>query len=289
MAEKKFAVISNYGLETKTFTKCRDNWAFYSSHHPTVPFYVFLEESDRAFTGIHFNGYDYLIHLDPDKFPEETASTYDSNSVWSTLQMRRIFERWTRQIEYITRIHPDHFIVYVNITAFYCFTSLRNIINALPSTNVYAGWPLFYRPEGFFYHSGSGIIFSPDVAEKLVNRANRVQYSGHEAGDILWGRLLADVARTILPFAQVTPETLNTTKFIEYVTHIDKFIDSGHFLFRFKNSGLNISREHIDPPLQLYTMINSLKDNPVRHAKLYPLIEEEHKKISRGVGLTVIG
>jgi hypothetical protein len=289
MTSKNFVVISNYGIESKTFTKCRENWAFYASHFPEIPFYVFREETTSQSPRIHFDGHDYLITLDPYRFPEESSSTYHLNSTWTSRQLKRIFERWTRQFEYVSRAHPDHFVVYTNITAFFCFHALNELVEYLPKANIYAGFPLFYRPESFFYHSGSGVIFSPDVIDRLIKRTNELSYDGQEAGDLVWGRLLLEIPRTILPFAQITPYTTPAGSFSEYLKYLQNFLDTGHFLFRFKNTELKSLREDIDPQLQLYAMFQSLRALSDRRDRRLVLIREEYEKILKGIGLTVIG
>jgi hypothetical protein len=289
MTRRKFAVISNYGSESKTFSECRKNWSFYSSQFPKVPFYIFREAIEETSSGIAFDGQDYVITLDQKKYPVESHSTYHENSTWSVTQLRRIFERWTQQIKYVITHHPDCYVVYTNITAFFSFQAIEELLSHLPSEHVYAGWPLLYRPEKLLYHSGSGILLSPDVARILVERASGFNYLGTEAGDLVWGRLLKDVPRTVLAFAQITPQDLKTTNFVEQIRFIDRYIEQGHYLFRIKNSGLATPREIIDPPLQLYTMIQSLKDVPDKITRQLAATNLAREQIQNGHGITIIG
>ena len=289
MSRRKFVVITNYGPESKTFSECRKNWAFYSSQFPTVPLYVFREAGNETSPGIEYDGQDYVVALDQNKYPLELHSTYHDNSNWTVTQLRRIFERWTQQIKYVINHHPDHYVVYTNVTAFFSFQAIEELVVHLPGERIYAGWPLFYRPEKIFYHSGSGILLSPDVARLLVDRALKLNYSGTEAGDLVWGRLLKDVPRTVLPFAQITPQDLKTTNLIEQIRFIDKYLGQGHYLFRIKNGGLNTPRELIDPPLQLYLMIQSLKDVSDRVPRQLALTNLAREQIQNGHGVTIIG
>jgi len=282
-------VMSNYGFESPTFVACRQNWASYLANFPSIPSYFFRETQSTQSNIVESNGYDHLIYVNPNDYPLEPKSSYGRDNKWTVLETQRTWKRFVTQLEFVISNHPDHWVIYVNITAFLSLTALNRILPALPDKGVYAGWPHLLRSDNLLYHSGSGIIYSPDIARLLLTRLNEYSFSGLEAGDIVWGKLLHDIPRSIIPFAQVTPYDTGSSDLVGQLGHACRYLDKGHYLFRIKNTSDTLPRELIDPQLQMYIMLESLRDLESRSRLHLSLTINAHNQVRLGQGITVIG
>jgi hypothetical protein len=288
MNSESFTVMSNYGLESETFVQCRKNWEFYRNQNKSVKCFFYREQTNPSTIEIHYDGYDHLVAVDENRFPR-TVSEYDKTGNWSVQESKRGMERWKNQLRYTLKETSDLWIVCVNITAFFDFLAISSILPMLPKSGLYAGWPLYYRPEGLLYHSGSGLIFSRDVAQILLEQLELHNYNGHEAADLVWGKVLKDIPRTVLPFAQITPEDTAKTDLIDQLKAADRAIDEGQFMFRIKNLRPGLLREYQDPQIHLYIMLQTLLKRTEREHKFMPLIAMAFENVKRGIGMTVIG
>ncbi len=82
MNSQSFTIISNYGLESETFVQCRKNWEFYRLQNKSVKCFFFREQVHPEIGEVHYDGYDYLVAVDDDKFPR-AISEYDKTGNWS--------------------------------------------------------------------------------------------------------------------------------------------------------------------------------------------------------------
>jgi len=287
MDQRKIVCFFKYGSEDKTFLECRKNWEFYSSHHKDIMCLFFRGESSDATPEPTFDGYDYVIGENGRDFARPNKSTYSQNTNWSQLELWHGMQTWIQAFTYVVNRFPGSWIIWVNVTAFVSFEALKVVVDRLPGEKVYGGWPLFYRPEAFLYHSGSSVILSPDVARLLLDRITG--YLGTESIDILWGRLLYDIPRTIIPFIQVTPEDLPVSSLKAKLDFVEQCVESGHFFFRIKNHGLDCPRHLLDPAIQMFIMTQSLRREPDMAERYLQLISQAHQKALRGHGIAVIG
>jgi len=283
----RIAAFFSYGFESETFIRCRQNWAFYTQYHRDVDCYFFRETESTSDGSIQYIGQDYLVPMDEGILPSEKFSTYDSNAVWTSKETRRTLNKWTRALEYIISRDSNCWIIYCNITAFFSFGAIKSIIQRLRSYSIYAGWPHIYRPESLLYHSGSGIIFSPDVAKTLL--MGMQSYAGEESADIVWGRILVNYPRTVLPFAQITAEDLKSSDDLYKFRIARELLEDGFYLFRIKNQSPERSRELIDPQVQLFLMIESLLLESSYDSKYIAATNEALDRFRRGEGVSIIG
>lgn len=276
-----------YGDEDKTFLECRKNWEFYLSQHQDIHCLFFRGDPTISSGEPLFNGYDYMIGEAGRAHPRPTESTYSKNTTWSHLELWHGMQSWIQAFNFVVNNYPTAWIVWVNITAFISFQALKYLVNFFPKKLVYGGWPHLYNPERFLYHSGSSVIFSPDVARLLANRI--AGYQGIESIDILWGRLLLDVPRTIIPFLQITPEYFPDKNLRARLDRIAEALEKGHYFFRIKNHGMDVPRYLLDPTLQSFLMARSLMLEPQMADRYLALTLEARDDVINGRGLTVIG
>jgi hypothetical protein len=133
------------------------------------------------------------------------------------------------------------------------------------------------------------VIFSRDVAQFLLEQLESYNYTGQESGDLVWGRILKDIPRIVLPFAQITAEDTGKTDLIDQLKVTDRAIDEGHFIFRIKNLRPGLLREYQDPQIQLHIMLQTLLKRKERINKFMPLVTLSFERIKHGHGMTVIG
>jgi len=219
--------------------------------------------------------------------PAPGESTYSQDAMWSYLEHWHLMQSWIQAFTFTVNTHPGAWIVWINITAFISFEAIKYLVNNLPESNIYAGWPHFYNPEKFLYHSGSAVIMSPDVALHLANRISG--FRGIASIDILWGRLLLDIPRTIIPFVQITPEYFSDNNLRTRYERILQAVDNGHYFFRIKNNGMDVPRHLLDPKLQSFLMVRSLMLEPQMADRYLALTLEARDDVINGRGLTIIG
>jgi hypothetical protein len=284
--------IFSYGIEDKTFVMCRENWAFYLSH-VNLPFKVnslFFKTAPTAdYNEILFDGHDYIVGFNNSQLSTNENSSYSTTNCWSVDEHRRSNDKFKRMISFSLEQHPEtDYLIYINITAFLSLEGLLGLLSVFPLNKVYAGWPLYFRPEKFFYLSGSGIVLSRDVAVTLRDRYQA--YNGSESSDIVWGRLIGDTPRIVLSqFGQITLEDLGELNFKGRLQCIDRLIDKGVILYRFKNNKDLKPRSLIDPQLQLYVMTQSLAGAFDNQSKIIDMQKVATEMALRGDKIVVIG
>jgi len=148
-SKRKIICLFKYGDEDQTFLECRKNWEFYVSQHKDIKCLFFRGDPTLTSVEPFFNGYDYLIGEAGRAHPAPGESTYSQDAMWSYLEHWHLMQSWIQAFTFTVNTHPGAWIVWINITAFISFEAIKYLVNNLPESNIYAGWPHFYNPEKF--------------------------------------------------------------------------------------------------------------------------------------------
>jgi hypothetical protein len=146
-------------------------------------------------------------------------------------------DKTKRGIKYASENYEYDYIIRPNITSVLDLNALDKYLDTLPKENVYQGIVnQSHTAGGFPYVMGANIIFSKDVAEKLIDvDAESLDNEDHNIGYVLYK---LNVPISTLDTKYYTLAEKYTESNIDQIPgDIENSMNRGAFFYRVKNSG----------------------------------------------------
>ncbi len=276
-------VSAGYDPNDETMRACRENWRHYVQGHPDIMFVCNRVDSTLSIGSyLEYNG---DLHIGMKEVLGEGAVERPyaewGSADWSAGHIRgQLASNY-----FLNRFNHPYWFIHTNITGFVCFKRLKAFLATLKCSEVYAGAPIYFQPENFIYLAGSHIIWSSDYFRKMVSE---MPASSFEASDITWGRPFRKLQKLMVPIANfLSNESPNDSSIHRKLELARRYVDSGHFLFRFKNIYPGVPREYLDPYLHSFTMM-ACETTEIHAEKMFSLIREFGTKMLRGEGMAAV-
>jgi hypothetical protein len=229
----------------EVYRNARENWLRFKDSNPNFKV-LFLYAGDP----VKEHG---LKKQDFDLIYEDLSDT----SVINGKQFLSDVDKTKRGIKYASENYEYDYIIRPNITSVLDLNALDKYLDTLPKENVYQG--LYFQSGNIQFVLGANIIFSKDVAEKLMN----ADVMSIENEDINIGHMMHKLNIPVSSLDSkyyILAEDYTENDSDKMSTDIDNLMSNGAFWFRVKNFKKAANRELVD---KLYYKI--LLD------KLYPM------------------